>query len=438
MRLWLDYIKHKESVLGSEIADKWLKTLRVIKFDARNLYLEAQDKFHANWVKEHIEQELKKTFVNEREVPVRVHFSIAGAQNSTIQACPPTSDIKFKEDFLEPHATFETFIPGLSNNIPFQILSNMSTSIQKPAYNPIYVYGPSGSGKTHLLMSMTKSYQAIGLKPLYVRAEKLIRDVIQSYRYSELPAFRKQYRNHDIIIIDDIQLISNKRATQEEIFHTFNDFHIKEKQIILSSNVAPRDLVDMEERLVSRFEWGLTLFFSHLSQNDLKFMLEKRLQLLHLKISSEAKDFFISTFTNQKKLLKALDALYLRAQSSKNMELTVEQVQIHLKDLIDDEDMEKLSSESILELVSQEFDIAQAEVIGKSQEKEIAFPRKIGMYLLREKLKLPYKHIGKIFSRDHSTVMSNIKMIKSLIEEEKQEAIKPLAEIEKKISLLSQ
>ncbi len=437
MRLWLNYIRQKEASLGSEIADKWLKTLRVIKFDARNLYLETLDKFHANWVKEHIEQELKETFVNEREVPIRVHFSIAGSEASTKQESQPT-EIKFKENFLEPHATFETFIPGSNNEIPFQILSTMATIEQKPVYNPVYVYGPSGSGKTHLLMSIAKSYQAIGLKPLYVNAQKLISDVIQSYRYSELPAFRKQYRKHDILIIDDIHLVSNKRATQEEIFHTFNDFHIKEKQIILSSSVAPRDLIDIEERLISRFEWGLTLFFSHLSQKDLQSMVEKRLQLLQLKVSIEAKDFLISTFKNQKKLLRALDALYLRDQSSNNSELSLERVQIHLKDLIEDEDMEKLSSESILEFVSQEFDVAQAEVIGKSQEKEIAFPRKIGMYLLREKLKLPYKHIGKIFSRDHSTVMSNIKMIKSLIEQEKQEAIKPLAEIEKKISLLTQ
>ena len=453
MQAWNDFVNKQELLLGKEIVEKWLRPLKIVHFDSGNLYLEAKDSFQLLWFEEHVRPKLKSGFSNNNFRPIKVHLTVGEVQAA------PTSKFSKKEkgksgpplhffkDKIEPGMSFENFIPGEDNQVIFRFFCELSgynpqtnafeTPTLPPAtFNPLFVWGGSGSGKTHLLMALEQAFKAQGLDALYARAETFTEHVVSVIRGSEMQAFRKAYRNADILLIDDVHVFARKDATQEEFFHTFNALHSTGRQLILSSKCAPSLLEEIEPRLVSRFEWGISLHLEKLSSQDMKQVLQKRCERLNFPLSKEVSEFLLDTFISARSLHLALEAMVLRCHMGgevrhkrSSLSIDKESAKKMLSDLIAQEIKIALTPDIIIGSVSAFYGIRSEDLLGKAQNQEYSFPRQIAMYLCRLELRLPFQHIGRIFSRDHSTVMTSIKQIEKKLESSDGELIQALSEI---------
>ncbi|HSX26905.1 MAG TPA: DnaA/Hda family protein, partial [Chlamydiales bacterium] len=412
MREWKQFLSGLEQELGPEIVAEWLHPLRIVRFDAANLYLEAQNTFQSNWFEEHIRPRLKG-LVNNNQRPIKVHL-IAPSKNSP-EKKETAPRLHLSPTAIDPEMTLENFLPSQESLMPFKLLTD-------PTFNPIFLYGPKGSGKTHLLMGAAAHLQKKGKRVFFVRAETFTEHVVQAIRLGFMQEFRKVYRDIDALIIDDIHIFSRKIATQEEFFHTFNSLHTLGRLILISANVSPSQLSEIEPRLISRFEWGIAL---KLPAPDLPLILEKKASLWKVSLPPALTQFLLEKFPRDP--ITALQALILRTRGK--FPLTPELATQFLPDLLIHEQKNALTPESIAKSLAAHFGIRSEDLLGKSQTKECALPRQLAMYLCRERLKLPYQKIAAFFGRDHSTVMSSVKQIQKGIEEKAPDLLEALSKI---------
>ncbi|WP_068466515.1 chromosomal replication initiator protein DnaA [Candidatus Protochlamydia phocaeensis] len=437
MQAWEQFLQLQEAELGTETVQKWLRSLKIQRFDACNLYLEAKDSFQALWFEEHIRGKAQSKLVNGNNKRIKIHLSIANSPQAAKKAKlkakikESTSPFQLTFDDLDPLCLFQYFIVSEENTLAHKLfleiagLSPQTHTAQLGTFNPIYLYGGGGTGKTHLLMSLAHTLRAQGLKIIYVRAETFTDHVVTAIRAGEMSVFRQAYRNIDVLLVDDVHVFSRKGATQEEFFHTFNTLHLEGKQIILSANCAPQELQLIEPRLVSRFEWGIVLPLKPLKTEDMRLLLNTKAQALHFPLPTKIADFLLETFTsNPKTLIKALEALVLRLHlDSKNTlsSLTTTAAKTLLADLVDEEVKSAITPAKIIQAVAEQYGIRTEDILGKAQTRDCALPRQLAMHLCREQLKMPFMKIGDLFFRDHSTVMSSVKHIQKALDQDDRE-----------------
>lgn len=428
MRAWEKFLDWLEEPFGKDTVDKWLRTLRIQRFDACNLYLEPTDSFQAMWIEEHILPLAKKHFLNNNGHQIHLHVQVAEKRGKS-DVTPAESIIpylKFESDTLYPHCTFDQYIPAKNNEMSVSILQKLvgfdsqndnTQQLKLEKLNPIYLYGPEGTGKTHLLMATATHLTQQGFNVFFAKAETFTQHVVNAIRSSKMQSFRQAYRTADVLIIDDVEVFARKAATQEEFFHTFNALHTAGKQIILSAKCNPRLLELLEERLISRFEWGITLpLEKEFDSQTLHKILQRRSQLYHASMNSRLTEYLLKSFASPAALSRALECLQSHMQTSlQHLELA--HVEPILSKLADQEKSRIIGPEQILDAVATVFGIQKEDMTSKSQTRDAVLPRKIAMYLLRKELKLPYMKIGDLFGRDHSTVMSSIKHIQQGLEQ---------------------
>ncbi len=448
MQQWNDVVRELEQDFGKATTDVWIRSLVVIGFDDTNLYLQAADHFQALWFEEHIRPRLKKRPLIVSGKKLRVHLKVRNEGNKNKNdAAQDDERITFTTDSVESSSHFSQFIPGKLNELPFRLITELAgfnpetgmfgtPALMLGELNPIYLYGAKGLGKTHLLMSLANALKNRGKRVLYAKAETFTDHVIKAYRSSLIDEFRKAYRNVDVLIIDDVHIFSKKSTTQEELFHTFNYLHTRGKQIIVTADCAPRSLVDVEERLVSRFEWGVSLALEKLSKDERLLLLKKRLEGLDFTLSDASCRFLIETFYSNASLIRATEAIILRihvdAKLGKRPEfLTPDDLSLLLSDLIETEHRQMMTPEKLLSLVAKTYQVTPEDILGKSKTKECVIPRQVAMYLCRKELGLPYLRIGSIFSRDHSTVMSSVRLVTKAIEKQDKRIVDPLDNLQK-------
>lgn len=457
MQAWESFVESLELEIGNETVNKWLKSLKILRFDACNIYLEAKDAFQVMWFEEHIRQKVQTRLFNKNHRRIKVHLSLANtsvkAQNRTsktqksLEADPPSFDLIFDE--LDPHFTFSKFIVSASNMLTYKVFSEIARirlegeeaalKPKPPDLTPLYLHGASGSGKTHLLMSTASALKQQGLHVIYARAQSFTDHVVSAIRSGEMSRFRQTYRNSDVLIIDDVHVFSRKGATQEEFFHTFNTLHIAGKQIILSANCAPNELQFIEPRLVSRFEWGIALSLDVPPRVKIEEMIQERVAAMDFALHQKVIDFLLDSFPNPKCLNQALEALVLRSHLNQQISkipsthLTIIQAKELLSDLLLEQRAAALTPQRILQYVAEYFGIKQEDILGKAQTRDCVLPRQISMHFFRHQLKLPYLKIGELFSKDHSTVMSSVKQIQKGMDADEQEIAVPYRSIMKKI-----
>lgn len=444
MRAWEDFLIEQEKELGAETVNKWLRPLKIIRFDACNIYLEANDSFKALWFEEHMRQKTQMRLFNNNRKPIKVHITITSSkpseegQRKKALPTPPLFNLQF--DNLNPQFTLETFLPSKGNLLAYKLIqeSCQLSSKQDPLplpFNPLYIFGRSGSGKTHLLMAAAHAYKAVGKQVIYVRSETFTEHVVNAIRTGEMQIFRKTYRHVDALLIDDIEVFGRKGATQEELFHTFNTLHTEGKQIIITGNAPPQELKWIEPRLISRFEWGIVVPLQSLGKEELKAILLKKAENASFALDENLIEFFLDSFgNNTKSLVRAFEALILRTHLSHYQKpalaaqgpLPLPIIKQLLADLIQEEEKATLTPGKIIRTVAEYYGIRIDDILSKSQSREYALPRQIAMHLCRERLKLPYMKIGDIFSRDHSTVMSSVKHIQKGLEEKEIEISNPV------------
>ena len=473
MQAWENFLIIQDIELGNETVNKWLRSLKVLRFDACNLYLQARDTFQILWFEEHVRAKAQKNLRNNNNKPIKVHLTVDDKDSpspkaiskpgktstktttrkpSETKSAPILPKFTVTFDGLDPHCTFAHFVESQINPVPhrliFQILGYQEdTKTLTPSkkdlavFNPIYLCGPEGTGKTHLLMAIAHAMRSQGLSVIYVRAETFAEHVISAIRAGEMSHFRDSYRNVDVLLIDDAHLLSKKWATQEEFFHTFNALHLVGRQVILSANCLPNELQFIEPRLISRFEWGIVIPIEPPQKDEIKKIFSTKAAALNFPIPSKVIDWLVDTFpSGTKAIARALEALILRTHLSQGTptaphQLTVPVVQQHLSDLIHQEKQVALNPEKIINVIAEFFCIESDDVTGKAQSRDCALPRQIAMHFCRAQLKLPFTKIGDIFGRDHSTVMSSVKLIQKGIDNNIPEIITSWNAIFKKIKL---
>jgi len=404
MQAWIFFLKKQEKKFGKEIVDKWLRSLKVIKFDACNLYLEAKDLFQINWFQEYIKPIIQNQLINNNGHKIKIHITTNTFANTTNKKLETTEEIyKFEEDHINSQCSFDKFLVNEKNEFAFKLLKNKTDF-----YNPIFLYGPTGCGKTHLLMSIAYKLKQKNMKTLFIKSTTFAEHVVKAFRSSLIKEFRNFYRYIDVLCIDDIHFFDKKKATQEEFFHTFNTLYSKKSQIIITSNTAPSKLKNIEERLISRFEWGVPVSIKQYEKEELEKILEKHEELLHLNLPKELKTFLINNFKNAKLLIRTLKNIVKSQIPIQNTQLITHK----LKKLIYFNQKKENLHNVILEKTSNFFKIETESIKGKSQKKEHVIPRQIAMYLLRTELNMTYNKIAQIFSKDHSTIISSVKKIK--------------------------
>ena len=327
-----------------------------------------------------------------------------------------SNDTRFEEANLNPRYTFDTFVVG-SNNKFAHAASLAVAESPGEIYNPLFIYGDVGLGKTHLMHSIARFILEHNpdSKVLYVTSEEFTNELIVALRNGNnttTTQFRDKYRNIDVLLIDDIQFIIGKDATQEEFFHTFNTLHSAKKQIIISSDKPPKDMEILEDRIRSRFEWGLIADISSPDYETRVAILKNKEEMDGYEINEDVIKYIA---TNIKSNIRELEGSLNKVMAFANLEkreVTVELAEQVLKDIISPDQQKVLTPEYIISTVAEHFDITVDDLKGNKRNSKIVIPRQIAMYLCREMIDIPLKSVGKCLgNRDHTTIMHGCEKI---------------------------
>ena len=402
--------------------DTWVRDTRPISYQDGTLTIGVRNAYARDWLESRLASTVSRLLVGIMRGSVNVDFVVHGNEPEIVREEAPRAQPEVIEAYeqparpsnMNPRYLFETFVVGSGNRLAHAACLAVA---EKPAraYNPLFLYGGVGLGKTHLLHAIGNACHKRGLNVLYVSSEEFTNDMINAIRTHTNQAFREKYRSADVLLVDDIQFIAGKESTQEEFFHTFNTLHGQDKQIIVSSDRPPKALNTLDERLRSRFEWGLT---ADIQPPDL----ETRLAILRSKAERTGRqiaDDILENIarrvqSNIRELEGALNRILAFADLSGAM-LTPHLVEMALADLIPQRN--DIAPEKIIELVAKEWQVSPDELVGRDRSQKVAQPRQVAMYLLRKETDASLPQIGEVLGgRDHTTVMYAIEKIASDIE----------------------
>jgi chromosomal replication initiator protein len=306
---------------------------------------------------------------------------------------------------LNTRYTFEAFIVGNSNRLA-HAASLAVAEAPGESYNPLFLYGGVGLGKTHLLHAIGHQGVETGLAVLYVSSEQFTNEIVNAIRYRTTEEFRAKYRSVDILLVDDIQFIAGKESTEEEFFHTFNSLYEMSKQIVICSDRPPKAIVSLEERLRSRFEWGLIADIQPPDLETRMAILRVKADLLRYRVPDEIVAYIAGRVqTNIRELEGCLNRL-MAYQQLHRTHLTMDVARAAMSSLGNDTREPRLNSQQIIQAVAEYYHVSLEDICGKQRDKYIVMPRQIAMYLIRQETQAPLVEIGQLFGgRDHSTVV---------------------------------
>jgi chromosomal replication initiator protein len=324
-----------------------------------------------------------------------------------------------RSDGLNPRYTFETFVVGSSNQFA-QAACQAVAELPSRAYNPLFIYGGVGLGKTHLLHAVGHQVLRLfpGLSVVYLSSERFTNELINAIRYDRTAEFRARYRHIDLLLMDDIQFISGKERTQEEFFHTFNDLYESRKQIIVSSDSSPKDIPDLEERLRSRFEWGLIADIQPPDFETRVAILKKKAALERVQLSDEVAYLIASRIKSNIRELEGSLTRMIAFCALTGRDMTVELAQEVLADLWGEEER-VITIEQVQRRVCEFFGVKLSDLKARTRTKAVAFPRQVAMYLARELTPTSLAEIGRAFGgKDHTTVLHAVEKVRRLVQED--------------------
>ena len=404
--------------------DTWIKELELQSADNGNIVLITSTAFYRENITARYHSLIVNTFNyltnKECNVTILSKEEIAKNEEDGLSNNIEINNIGTSNPTLNPKYTFDTFVVG--NNNRFAHAAALAVA-EAPAtsYNPLFIYGGVGLGKTHLMHAIGNEILRNNRNAniLYVTSEKFTNQLINAIKDNKNEQFRSKYRNIDVLLIDDIQFIAGKERVQEEFFHTFNTLHENGKQVIISSDRPPKDINLLEDRLKSRFEWGLIADISNADYETRLAILRKKAQIDNIIIDDEILSNIANRIdTNIRELEGALNKLIARS-SLINSPITMEMAEWAINEIVSSKD-KVISSQFIQETVAKYFNIDAKDLVGSKKSNDIVFPRQIAMYLCRTVPQLSLPQIGKDFgNRDHTTVMHACKKIENEIKENK-------------------
>jgi len=412
-----DLVKEQlQTKLSAESFENWISRTKFSSIDGKTMLVMAPDPQTAEFLIDEYGQQINHLAaglglgiervrfspdVNTPRIPVSSSASVNGETHTDFES-PIT---------LNPKFTFESFVVGSCNQFAHAAAQSVAMNPSR-SYNPLFIYGGVGMGKTHLMHAIGRALMARGkMRIIYTTSERFTNEVVSGIKHERMPQLRARYRSADVLLIDDIQSLGSKERTQEEFFHTFNELHDAQKQIVLSSDCPPREITGLVERLRSRFEWGLMADIQPPDLETKMAILEKKAELVGISLPADVCTFIANkTKSNVRELEGAL--IKLTAYSSlTETPISIGMAQTVLKDLLVKQDR-RITIDSIQRAVAERFGIKPAQLKEKSNRKEIVLPRQIAMFLVKELTLASLPEIGRAFGgKHHTTVIHSINKI---------------------------
>ena len=434
-KVWEQLLEAAEPSLPPQTIEIWMQPCTPLRMEQNRLVLDTSNSYVDNRVKSDYLPLLEKV-MREKGLGdgIDLTYDSTPVEPERLPVPPTPGKNPISDNGLNRQYDFSSFVVGKSNRIAHA--SGLAVA-EAPgeSYNPLFIWGGVGLGKTHLMHAIGNYAQSRNpdIKVLYLSSEKFVNDLIKAIANQRRESFRSHYRHVDILLIDDIQFLAGKEATQEEFVHTFNDMYNEKKQIVLSSDRPPRELDGIDDRIRSRFAWG---FVSDIQPPDYETriaILKKKAEQRRIPVNDDVINYLAETVpSNIRELEGALNRVIASSNFSQ-MPITVENTQMWLKDVIDIVPHPNLSSQLIIEMVSREFGYQPSDILGKSRTSEIALARQTAMYLCRAHTELSLQQIARDFGKkDHTTVLHAVRSIKVRMNED--ERVRTAVEnVEKKL-----
>jgi len=410
--LWQQILSIIQSKLSKPSFDTWFKATKATRMNDHSIVISAPTTFAVEWLEsrytklvgstlfEVVGKQLDVKFVIEEAVIEEPIPSLSSSQ-------PQVSHEESMTHMLNPKYTFDTFVIGSGNRFAHAASLAVAEAPAK-AYNPLFLYGGVGLGKTHLMHAI--GHYVLEHNPnskvVYLSSEKFTNEFINSIRDNRTENFRNKYRSVDILLVDDIQFIAGKESTQEEFFHTFNALHEERKQIIISSDRPPKEIPTLEERLRSRFEWGLITDIQPPDLETRTAILRKKAKAENLDIPNEAMTYIANHIDSNIRELEGALIRVVAYSSLTNQDVTTHLAAEALKDIIPSSRPKMITMQDIQQKVGEYYNLRMEDFKARKRTKAVAFPRQIAMYLSRELTDFSLPKIGEAFGgRDHTTVI---------------------------------
>lgn len=415
--IWSNSLLKIEGKVGNSVFDLWFKPIKISGLKDQAATLEIPNRFFKEWIEDSYPNLIKDSLESVVGYPVTLKYRVEEKQDTTQQKIISQLENKRirlanKGIYLNPKYTFDNFITGNSNQFAHAAATAVAESPGK-TYNPLFVYGGVGLGKTHLM-------HAIGNKVLngkhdfsvlYVSSEQFTNEVVSAIRHEKMSELKEKYRNLDLLLLDDVQFIANKTATQEEFFYTFNALYEKQKQIVISCDRPPKEISEVTDRLRSRFNMGLIADIQPPDIETKIAIIYKKAEMMGKKIPEDVIYYLASKIKSNIRELEG-SLIRIAAQSSlTGEEINVETTKKILKDIIHD-DERPITIESIQKTVCDFYNLKLTDIKARKRTKEIALPRQVAMYIGKQITDLSLNDIGKAFGgKDHATVIYACKQI---------------------------
>jgi chromosomal replication initiator protein len=427
--LWEAVLGQLELKMSKSHFSTWLKNTFISEYHSGEIVIGVPSSFTLTWLEKKAFRDIIEAIQNITDQPVRsLKFRVEAKpstpqplvldnqhsapaaktedygfiQTGAAEMAPPSGNIT-----INPAYTFQTFVVGKQNELAHAAAQAVAAQ-PGGTYNPLFIYGGVGLGKTHLLHAIANEIRRrwSSVRIMYVTCEHFTNDFIHSVRAGKGKEFKDRYRNVDLLLIDDIQFITGKEGTQEEFFHTFNSLHQENRQIVISSDRPPKSIAGLEKRLQSRLEWGMLVDVGTPDLETRIAILQKKCLERGFNLSREILQYIASSISSNVRELEGALNKISAVHQFRNMEPTLESIKPIVASFEAENIKKTVTPKQVIQVVAEYFDISLEEVLGKSREKRLAFPRQIIMYLLREEMKSSYPTIGtELGGRDHTTAM---------------------------------
>jgi chromosomal replication initiator protein len=431
-QLWQKLSAALKPQVSADTFKRWFSAVELVDATEGTLTFRVPNNIYQFWIESNHMAALQAAIVSAFGAPREVSFLSPSEPTDDDILADASKGVEDKADSvrdarpmgsalgLNPRNNFESFVVGPNNEIAHAASLAVAQSPAK-TYNPLFVYGGVGLGKTHLMQAIGQYVLAKkkNTKVMYLSSELFINEFIDAIQHNNLVKFRKRYRQADLLLIDDIQFLGGKERSQEEFFHTFNTLFDGHKQIVLSCDRPASEIANLEHRLVSRFEWGLTAELQPPAIETRLAILRKKARGMQIKLPDEIFEFLANRIRSN---VRRLEGALMRVASFASLsgkQLTGEVIEHLLKDILQEEARTSITIEQIQRRVAEHFDVRLADMTSKRRPASIAFPRQVAMYLARELTKSSLNEIGDAFGgRDHGTVLHACKLVKRRMKEQ--------------------
>jgi chromosomal replication initiator protein len=427
---WGRILDNLKSSLGDQVFETWLRPLRFVTQEGSLLLVAAPHQFFKQWIEENFLPQIEEAVRREEGRETSVEIVVGGEEDiDAVRDAPPldlaapagaaSSRQRSRNGALNPRYTFDRFVVGAGNQFAQAAAFAVATDPAK-SYNPLFLYGGVGLGKTHLLhaIGILAFERNPRIRTCYITAEKFTNELIYCLRTNRMQDFKERYRNLDLLLVDDVQFIAGKQRTQEEFFHTFNDLYSSRKQIVVSSDKFPKEIPDLEERIQSRFEWGLVADIQAPDMETRVAILNRKAEADEIPLPQEVALFLATAIkTNIRELEGSLVRIGAHASLNKR-EINLDLAREVLSRLIDNAERE-ITPDAVIKAVAEHYGVKVSDLRSERKHKVIALPRQVAMFLIRSLTRCSLPDIGLRFGgRDHTTVMYAVKKIEKKVRED--------------------